>query len=221
VASPQQQPQKRVNLQRPPDVEFLEKVDTDDEKVWVEKARAGNQSGWAELHRMYYIRLRGLVNQICADEALAEDIVQETFIKAYKKIGKFRGDSKFSTWIYRIAVNQTYDALRKRNRLHKWLGWHSLHSPHEEEDSLIHDIPAPEYDLHEHERGDQRKAIEEALASLSPEHRAVVELRLVQGLSTEETAEALGCKKGTVLSRLYYSCQKLQRLLRKSYEELG
>ena len=206
---------KKVNVSESSDVEG---ADVKDDAVWVEKARAGDPAGWAELHFRYYGRLWSAVNQVLNDAAAAEDAVQEAFIKAFRNIHRFRGGSKFSTWIYRIALNQAFDTLRKRNRSRKWLGFFPLEP--DDEEAPVRQMAAPELSLSGAERTDCRKAVARALKSLPAAHRAVVELRLVQGLSTEETARVLGCKKGTVLSRLFYSCQKLQPLLKGVYEEL-
>lgn len=208
-----------MNQSEPESVEKVQPVE-DDESSWVEKARAGDQEAWAELHGRYYAKMKATVCHICGDESLAEDVVQESFIKAFRQMENFRGGSKFSTWLYRIAVNQALDAVRKRSRMHFWLGWLPLSGQDEDEDAPPLQVAAPEGNLSEAELSDHRAAIGRALTSLDPEHRAVVELRLVQGFSTDETAKILKCKRGTVLSRLYYSCRKLQRLLKKNYEEL-
>lgn len=188
-----------------------------DEKRLIELARAGSMEGWEELHRLYYKGLWSAVNRVLNDDMLAEDVVSEAFIKAYKRLDRFRGDSKFSTWIYRIAMNQAYDAVRKRSRRQKWLGLFPLEN---EEEELVHE-PVTEVDASDYaHHGDQRRALQEALGQLKPEQRSVVELRLIQGFSTEETARILGVKRGTVLSRLFYSCQKLRQILEKDYDEL-
>ncbi len=190
------------------------------EAEWVDLARKGSEKGWEELHRMYYPGLWGTVNQMVRDEALAEDIVQEAFIKAYKKIRRFRREAKFGTWIYRIAVNQAYDTIRKQGRRSRWIGLFPTRQEYQE------DGEAPELEpVDNRTAGDQaaltddRQAIEAAMASLSPDHRAVVDLRLIQGFSTEETAKILGCRRGTVLSRLFYSCQKLKKILEPTYRD--
>lgn len=198
----------------------VQSLDNDvDDSTWVEMARDGEAAGWEELHRRYYAKLWTTVNQIVMDGAMAEDVVQEAFIKAFRQIKNFRGGSKFGTWIYRIAVNQAFDSLRKKNRRQKWLGLFPLPEPNDEESSAP-EIAASTPPMSEIERGDHRAALEKALKELTPEHRAVVELRLMQGLSTDETAHVVGCRRGTVLSRLYYACQKLQPMLRRTYEEL-
>jgi len=187
------------------------------EANWVALAMAGDQEGWAQLHKLYYQGLWNAVNQILQDEKLSEDVVQEAFLKAFRQIQRFRGDSRFSTWIYRIAINQAYDTLRKRNRRSKWLGLFPIQE-NEEENPI--EMVVSETSATAAERSDQREMLLRALDSLPADHRAVVELRLVQGFSTEETARILKVKKGTVLSRLFYSCQKLKKLLKETYEEL-
>jgi len=190
------------------------------ESHWIELARAGRDEGWRELHRRYYAGLWHVAHQLLRDEALAEDVVQEAFIKAHRQIRRFRGDAKFSTWIYRITQNQARDVLRKQQRRGKWLGLFPLNGASDDPD-------APEIDAVDQGRtasedaalGDDRAALAKALATLNPDHRAVVELRLIQGFSTEETARILKLKKGTVLSRLFYSCQKLKKHLEPTYNE--
>lgn len=169
------------------------------------------------LHQQYYRGLWSAVYPVVRDNALAEDVVQEAFLKAYKKISRFKGDSKFGTWIYRIAMNQAYDVMRKQQRRQKRLGLFPLQQDEEQEPLEAVDEFTGADAAH---AGDLRKAILAALDQLNPEQRSVVELRLIQGFSTEETAKILKCKKGTVLSRLYYSCQKLKELLGDRYEEL-
>ncbi|NJK92319.1 MAG: sigma-70 family RNA polymerase sigma factor [Blastochloris sp.] len=179
---------------------------------------ADMERAWEVLHRHYYRTLWSAVNQMLQDEALTEDVVQEAFVKAYRSFERFKGESKVGTWLYRIAMNQAYDALRKRNRRQKWLGLFPLQ---EDEESQPHEAVDEHTAVVEAEGRDRQELIREALEKLSPEHRAVVELRLVQGFSTEETARILKLQKGTVLSRLFYSCQKLKKHLKQSHEELG
>lgn len=202
-------------MNRPPANDVQTPGTGEDPDAWVALAKAGDQRGWAHLHRHYYAGLWSTVHQIIRDEQLAEDIVQDTFLKAFRQIRHFRGDSKFSTWLYRIAVNQAYDVARKRARRQKWLGLFPLK---EAEDNSELEPATHETSATELARADLRQALDQALATLPEEHRAVVHLRLVQGFSTEETARILRLKKGTVLSRLFYSCQKLKKLLKDAHE---
>lgn len=193
------------------------------DEQWLSSARSADPSSpqreqsWEILHRHYYKPLWSAVNQMLQDEMLTEDVVQEAFIKAYRSFDRFKGDSKVGTWLYRIAMNQAYDTLRKRSRRQKWLGLFPLQ---EDEESQPHEaIDERTGDL-ELQSKDRKQEIQEALSKLPPDQRAVVELRLIQGFSTEETAKILKVQKGTVLSRLFYSCQKLKKLLNHTYEEL-
>jgi RNA polymerase sigma-70 factor (ECF subfamily) len=190
------------------------------ESHWIDLARAGYDEGWRELHRRYYSGLWHAAHQVLRDEALAEDVVQEAFIKAHRQIRRFRGDAKFSTWIYRITQNQALDTLRKQQRRGKWLGLFPLGGDDAEDGvPAIDAVDQGRTAAQDAALGDDRTALARALDTLSPDHRAVVELRLIQGFSTEETARILKLKKGTVLSRLFYSCQKLKKHLEPTYHE--
>jgi RNA polymerase sigma-70 factor (ECF subfamily) len=193
------------------------------DEQWLISVRSADPSGsqkekaWEMLHHHYYKPLWSAVNQMLQDEMLTEDVVQEAFIKAYRSFDRFKGDSKVSTWLYRIAMNQAYDTLRKRSRRQKWLGLFPLQ---EDEESQPHEAVDERTGAVELQNKDRKTEIQDALAKLPPDQRAVVELRLVQGFSTEETAKILKVQKGTVLSRLFYGCQKLKKQLNHTYEEL-
>ncbi|MDD5261510.1 MAG: RNA polymerase sigma factor [Methylacidiphilales bacterium] len=187
------------------------------DESWLPGAREGREEAWAEIHRHYYKGLWSAVNQILHDETLSEDVVQEAFLKAYRQIRRFEGHSRFSTWLYRIALNQAYDVLRKTKRRSKYLG---LFPVQEEDETVPLEAIDPHTPIDDVERADHQLALSKALATLAPEHRAVVELRLVQGFSTDETAQILKCRRGTVLSRLFYSCQRLKKVLEKYRHEL-
>jgi RNA polymerase sigma-70 factor, ECF subfamily len=193
------------------------------DEQWLTSARGADASSpqreeaWATLHHHFYQPLWSAVNQMLQDEALTEDVVQEAFIKAYRSFDRFKGESKVSTWLYRIALNQAYDTLRKRSRRQKWLGLFPLQT---DEETQPHEAIDDRTSAMEVQNQDRKVLLEEALQKLTPDHRIVVELRLIQGLSTEETARILKVQKGTVLSRLFYSCQKLKKHLNSSYEEL-
>lgn len=197
-------------------MDVQKKDDEFQEKEWIALAKSGDEAGWAELHRNYYKGLWSAVNQLVQDPALAEDIVQDAFLKAYRKIDTFKEQSKFSTWIYRIAMNQAYDVLRKLGRQKQKLGLFPLQ---EDEEKNPHEAIDTHDGSKEAHLTDQKAIIKAALDTLPPDHRAVVDLRLVQGFSTEETAKILKCKRGTVLSRLFYSCQKLKKHLETKYDE--
>lgn len=182
------------------------------EDPWLAGARAGREDAWAALHREHYQKLWSSVNRMINNPTLTDDIVQETFLTAFKEIQRFKGDSQIGTWLYRIAINKALDGMRKQKRTERWL---SFLSPVQEEDAppLPEAVVEPEVsDRLEAEELGQR--IQNAMAELSPEHRAVVQLRLIDEMSLAETAALLKCKPGTVNSRLHYACEYLRRKLR-------
>lgn len=180
----------------------------------LKELRAGNEEAWARLHREHFPRLWSTVNRIINNPSLSDDVLQLTFIKAHREIGNFTGQARIGTWLYRIAVNQAVDSVRKQGRLSRWLGFFSPVA--DGEDGVV---PMPEFPVEPEsrsglERADLAREITAAMAELSPEHRAVVQLRLVDDCSLEETAKILRCKEGTVNSRLHYACEKLRQKLK-------
>jgi RNA polymerase sigma-70 factor (ECF subfamily) len=140
------------------------------------------------------------------------DITQETFVRVHRYLPSFKGDSSFFTWTYRIATNLSLDSARRRGR-----------SERVEMDESDADIEAHMDPPSAALAGPQKAAlnaelkakIDDALASLSENHRAILLLREVEGLSYEELARALGIRKGTVMSRLFHARLKMQRKLRE------
>jgi RNA polymerase sigma-70 factor (ECF subfamily) len=138
----------------------------------------------------------------------ANDLAQESFIKAFQALKSFKGDSSFYTWLYRIAVNKTINFLKRRkNRIHLSLNDLDLNAEHDPDlVALISDkTPRREADLRE-----LQEKLNAALLKLSEPHRLVVVLHDVQGLSHDEIAKVMDCSIGTVRSRLFYARQQLQ-----------
>jgi RNA polymerase sigma-70 factor, ECF subfamily len=148
-----------------------------------------------------------------ADEAM--DIAQETFMRVHRYLPSFKGDSAFFTWTYRIATNLCLDAARKRARGERV----SLNAADEQDADVEAAMDPPSAAL----AGPQRAALNEelkgklleALEGLSENHRAILLLREVEGLSYEELSKTLGIRKGTVMSRLFHARLKLQSKLRE------
>ncbi len=151
----------------------------------------------------------------------ALDVVQESFIKVHRYIGKFEGNSSFYTWLYRIVANLCIDHLRRAKR----------HRDVEFDDGLRHDGKDESSTNLTHlttygDPGDmlRRKeilsAVEESLDHLSDKHRAVIVMRELQGLSYEQMAEAMECSKGTIMSRLFHARRNMQRLLAERLDAL-
>ena len=195
-----------------------ENADLTDEAL-VEKARHGDLSAFDALvvrHReKLFAMIRGMVNS----EADAWDLSQDAFVKAWSALSGFKGDSGFYTWLYRIARNVVYDWLRKLRNRATILQFETT-AGEAPEVFAAEDAPtvpkAEESPDRALERADLRRILNEALAKLSDEHREVIWLREIEGLSYPEIAERAGCSQGTVMSRLFYARKKLQELLRFS-----
>ena len=148
----------------------------------------------------------------CAIQDDALDVVQDAFIKAHKYLDKFEGNSSFYTWLYRIVMNLAIDHLRKHRRVKPV----ELDEQHLEEaagdDSLLPKILGgnPGRALMDKEI---RARIDQALGELSENHRAVLVMRELEGMSYEEMAQAMGCSKGTIMSRLFHARKNMQKRL--------
>ncbi len=167
------------------------------------KCQAGDMSSFQELvsryHQKVYMVILGLLPN--RDDAL--EVAQETFFRAYRKIQSFEGGSSFYTWIYRIAVNLAIDAQRRQKR--NPLDFReSMDTVLESQDETARD---PFSDVHDREL---RENLIRAINDLTPEHKAVIVLRTIEGLSYKDIGEILGCSEGTVMSRLHYARKKLQ-----------
>jgi len=151
------------------------------------------------------------------NETEAWDLAQEAFIKAWRALPRFKLDSSFYTWLYRIAHNVTYDYLRKKKIQGdgEFDDSRTEHKAAAGAETVPHGDDAPDTALKNAELGQR---IHAAIAQLSPEHRQVIVLREVEGLQYEEIAATIPCSLGTVMSRLFYARKKLQELLKDTYE---
>ncbi len=168
----------------------------------VATARSGNLGAFEVLVRRYQDRVFNLAYRLTGSLEEAEDAAQETFMKAHRALGGFRGTSGFYTWLYRIAVNTCHSRGRQTTRRRSMEGI-SIHAGEEEGVALPEPEAAngaPEKDLLAEER---RRAVQEALLGLGPELREVVLLRDMEGLSYAQIAEALSITTAAVRSRLH------------------
>ena len=161
-----------------------------------------------------------MIYNMVHNEQDAWDLAQDSFVKAWKSIKRFRGRSSFYTWIYRIVMNVTIDWLRKKQV--KGLGAEFDDAIQAKQiDPASKTAPkagALPYEIME--RSETRTRIDNAIAQLSPEHRAVILMKEIEEMQYHEIAETLGCSIGTVMSRLFYARKKLQNLLRDVYENI-
>lgn len=174
------------------------------DEALVERAKLADQDAFEELFIKYRDMVFNLAWRISGSREEAEDITQKTFVKAYLGLFSFRGRSRFTTWLYRIAVNE---ALRARSsgirRAEAEQPINDLVPPSDEPD------PARAAQLSEMERGVRR-----AISELPPAHRAVITLRYTEGLQLSEIAEILGTSVGTIKSRLHHALKSLSFILR-------
>ena len=192
--------------------------DPDDDLRLVALAQKGDLKSYDVLVTRHRGRIFAMIRNMIHQEADAWDLSQEVFIKAWHALPKFEAKAKFSTWIYRIAHNAVYDWTRKR-KIESAGELNDEIFERERIDSASFTTPyggfSPDDSL---AHGELRAKIQTALGKLSAEHREVVILKDVQGLSYKEIAEAMSSTLGTVMSRLFYARQKLQALLKDEYE---
>jgi RNA polymerase sigma-70 factor (ECF subfamily) len=186
----------------------------------VKKAQEGDSEAFDELVGRYRNRIVGMIYNMVHNEQDAWDLAQDSFLKAWKSIARFRGQSSFYTWLYRIVMNVTIDSLRKKQI--KGAGAEFDDAIQLKEiDPASRTVPHADALPHEHmEHQEIRGRIDAAIAQLSPEHRAVILMKEIEGMQYNEIAESLGCSIGTVMSRLFYARKKLQTLLRDVYENV-
>ena len=174
----------------------------------VNRARKGNLQAYDELVRRYQERIYATIYHMTANHEDANDLAQESFIKAYQALKSFRGGSSFYTWIYLIAVNKTINFLKQRkNKYHLSLNDIDFNPENDPELVALISTKTPHHDAG---LSELQKKLNEALLKLSEPHRMVAVLHDVQGMSHEEIASIMGCNIGTVRSRLFYARQQLQ-----------
>jgi len=177
----------------------------------VRRAREGDFGAYDDLVRRYQERIYATIYHMTSNHEDANDLAQETFIKAFQALKSFKGGSSFYTWIYRIAVNKTINFLKQRkNKLQLSLDDIDFNAEHDPDlVALISEkTPRREANLAE-----LQEKLNEAMLRLSESHRLAVTLHDIQGMSHEEIAKIMDCNIGTVRSRLFYSRQQLQGYL--------
>lgn len=185
----------------------------------VRRCQAGEATAFNELITRYRSKVFTMVYTMVRNEQDTLDLAQEGFLQAWYSIHRFKGQSKFYTWLYRIIVNVTIDTLRRKG-VHGESGFDYRIGPgNVGAASRAEFAPALPPDR-QSELNEIRQLIDEAIGKLSSEHRAVIVMRELQDLKYNEIAEILDCSIGTVMSRLFYARKKLQILLRDVHENL-
>lgn len=186
-----------------------------EENLLVKKAQNGDNKAFELLMEDYFKKIYNIAFRMTNNADDAADMTQEVMVKLFRNIGSFKGDSKFSTWVYRVATNTCLDELKKMRR-------HSHTSINAEFDTgdgeMTFDVedtaPTPEEQT---EKSELREMIAAAVAKLSPDHRAAIILRDIRGFSYDEIAKILKCSEGTVKSRISRARAQLKSVIEKDF----
>jgi RNA polymerase sigma-70 factor, ECF subfamily len=195
-------------MAEPAERKDLEPSAPTDEMDLVRRARNDDLQAYDELVKRYQERIYATIYHMTSNHDDANDLAQESFIKAFQALKSFKGGSSFYTWLYRIAVNKTINFLKQRkNRIHMSLNDLDFNAEHDPDLMALISDKTPRRDAGLTELQEKLNA---ALMRLSEPHRMVVILHDVQGQSHEEIAKIMDCNVGTVRSRLFYARQQLQ-----------
>jgi len=180
----------------------------------VTEAQSGSMKAFETLVTRYRGRIYGMTMNMLGHEADARDITQEVFIKAWRNLPNFERRSQFFTWLCRIANNAVIDLIRKKKISGAEFNDELGSVPAAGAPTTPRSLPPPDRAMVNQEIGVR---IREALDKLSPEHRAVILLKEIEGLSYQEIADTVGCAIGTVMSRLFNARKRLQEMLSDLY----
>lgn len=197
-----------ATLNEPPPVDA---APAPDDRLLVNRAQTGDLEAYDALIRRYQERIYATIYHMTSNHEDAADLAQETFVKAYRALKTFKGDSSFFTWIYRIAVNKTINFLKqRRHRGQRSLDDLDFNAEHDPDVVALISERTPHREVKLRELQEKLNA---AMQQLSEEHRMVVTLHDIQGLRHEQIGEMMNCNVGTVRSRLHYARQQLQAYL--------
>ena len=195
-------------------------VKREEEQLLVDRCRQGDRDSFAQLMRLHEKQIYNFTYRMLGDEEEAEDLTQDIFVAAFRGIRRFRGEAKFSTWLYRIALNQTRNRIKylsRRNFFAKQSrrAQYREECPWENPEFLADTNPTPEQWTLTKSMATQ---VQECLNQLAPQTRQILVLRDVQGFSYEELSEMLSLNPGTVKSRLHRARAALQQCLADKLE---
>lgn len=175
-----------------------------DEYELVRAVLDGDKNAFGKIIERYRKMVARTVKGMLGDSVYSEDIGQEVFVRLYQALPDFRGDSKLSTYIQRIAINITLNEIKRRKKFFTMFS--------QKGNNELQEFDVPEYGVEE--RRDAAEIVEKALQALDPKFRIIVTMRMLQGYSTKETAEILDLPLGTVLSRLSRAQEQLKEILK-------
>jgi RNA polymerase sigma-70 factor, ECF subfamily len=178
-----------------------------DETELIRKAKRGDRAAFGVLVERYQRRVVGVALAVVHNAEDALELAQETFVRAFENLSSFESRSSFSTWLYRIAANLAIDWRRREGR-------HTIVRGEEAEIEIERLPNAAGDSFAEFSRSELNRRLRAALDELTPEHREVILLRDVEGLSYDEISDILQCPRGTVMSRLHYARNRLRTILK-------
>jgi RNA polymerase sigma-70 factor (ECF subfamily) len=188
-------------------------VDTDEQLV--ARVKKGDSRAFDLLVLKYQHKIMALISRYVHDQDEVQDVAQEAFIKAYRALPKFRGDSAFYTWLYRIAINTAKNYLVSRSRRPPGSGVDVEDAEHYDEGSALRDIETPEASLF---REELKAVIELAINGLPEDLRTAVTLREFDGLSYDDIADIMDCPVGTVRSRIFRAREAIDIQVRQQLD---
>jgi RNA polymerase sigma-70 factor (ECF subfamily) len=180
------------------------------DQMLVERVQKGDKAAFDLLIGKYQHRIVSLVSRYVSDPAEAQDVAQEAFIKAYRALPKFRGDSAFYTWLYRIAINTAKNWLVARNRRPPASDIDAMDAEQYDIDSRLKERGTPENELL---REEIEKTVYDAIAALPDDLRTAIMLREIDGMSYEDIATTMDCPIGTVRSRIFRAREAIDEQL--------
>jgi RNA polymerase sigma-70 factor (ECF subfamily) len=178
-------------------------VELDQEKDWLEQSRKGDHGAFENLIRNYQRMIHSLTFRMTGSIADAEDLTQETFIRAFQQLGSYRGEAKFSSWLCRVAMNATLNWRQRearRTEIHRQWSRETLSADPPEDNSASQD--------------EESQRVQAALDRLPAKQRAAIILTVYQEMNHAEAAQALGCSEATVSWRVFAARAKLKRWLK-------
>ena len=180
------------------------------DQALVERVQRGDKSAFDILVRKYQHRVAKLISRYIKDHDEVYDVSQEAFIKAYRALPNFRGDSAFYTWMYRIAINTAKNFLVAKGRRLPNVDIDAQEAEQYEGATALKDFATPEQMLR---RDEVEKSVLNAIESLPEDLRTAIVLREIDGLSYEEIADAMSCPVGTVRSRIFRARESIEKSL--------